>query len=70
MFDRVWVPCVHCGNMLEFQSKAGDCTLADYKLGEAPEAIKADIIGDIEICEKCKGKTKIEGLVQIWPVSY
>lgn len=43
MFDTVFVPCPRCGALKEYQSKAGDCTLEEYNIYDAPLAILADI---------------------------
>lgn len=67
MFDRVWIGCPKCGNSIEFQSKAGDCTLADYNLDAVPTKIAGDIIGDEELCPKCHSLIKIGGKVLIYP---
>lgn len=54
MFDRVWVSCPQCGAANEFQSKSGDCTLADYTLADAPPSILGDLDRQGAIsCEKC-----------------
>lgn len=50
MFDSVFINCPNCDARLEFQSKAGDCILGSYSLDNAPEAVKADLIGDWEQC--------------------
>lgn len=52
MFDRVWLPCA-CGGLVEFQTKAGDCTLRDYGASDLPPEIAADIHGEIERCGSC-----------------
>ena len=36
MFDTVLVPCPKCGRKEGFQSKSGDCILAEYELADAP----------------------------------
>jgi len=54
MFDTVNVPCPKCGEISQFQSKGGDCVLAEYELHTAP----ADVLSDVNrhapnTCEKC-----------------
>lgn len=54
MFDSVMVPCPSCGEINEFQSKSGDCTLDVYSLDNCP----LDVIYDINrhspiYCQKC-----------------
>lgn len=51
MFDRIWVSCPNCKTDVEFQSKAGECSLKDYTLDDAPPEIKLDIVGDERLCE-------------------
>ena len=53
MFDRVWVECPKCGKGVEFQSKAGDCVLADYTLDNVPIIVGLDLIHEKEKCENC-----------------
>lgn len=43
MFDSVMVPCPKCGEMSEFQSKSGRCTLTTYTLDEAPDDVLLDV---------------------------
>lgn len=53
MFDRVFVKCPECAEEVEFQSKAGDCTLDAYRvLDKIPPEIVKDINGDIGTCSK------------------
>lgn len=54
MFDSVNVPCPKCGALVEFQSKAGECTLEQYRLDTAPARIIGDISQDRERCPNCK----------------
>ena len=53
MFDRVWVKCPECGKEVEFQSKAGECVLADYTLDNVPLKIGVGLINEKEECENC-----------------
>lgn len=50
MYDRVWAECPECGNQIEFQSKAGECVLADYSTNSVPPNIAEDIKNDSEEC--------------------
>ena len=43
MFDSVYVKCPACGEILEFQSKGGDCILATYGLEDAPADVMQDV---------------------------
>lgn len=71
MFDSVMVPCPTCGECAEFQSKAGDCTLAVYSLDEAPADVLSDIDKQPEACKKCgtvfRVKLKVETRVVTVP---
>ncbi len=62
MFDRVWAKC-QCGTNVEFQTKAGECSLHDYSIDNAPDKIKADIIGEAESCSNCGKILTIAGTV-------
>ncbi len=53
MFDRLNVACPECFCQVEFQSKAGPCTLADYTLTDVDPGVAGDLDGDSETCEKC-----------------
>lgn len=71
MFDSVWAKCPRCEEDVEFQSKVGDCVLADYTSDSVPAAIAADIAGDTTIC-KCGAAVTIgqRGGERVWmPVS-
>ena len=54
MFDRVWIPCPRCGQPREFQSKGGECVLADYYWPDAPVAVLRDIAFDTGWCALCR----------------
>jgi len=54
MYDSVITNCPNCGMELEFQSKAGQCSLIRY----IPEAVPAIVAADIseqgpQKCPKC-----------------
>lgn len=53
MFDRVYAQC-KCGARVEFQSKAGDCSLNTYNADDVPSAIALDLSGKSEQCESCR----------------
>lgn len=54
MYDNVIVYCPYCGGQIEFQSKAGGCTLINYNLDSVPIDIANDLIGKTEVCGKCE----------------
>ena len=53
MFDSVMAKCPDCGELVEFQSKAGHCDLVEYKTYEVPTEIAIDICGDEVACKGC-----------------
>jgi len=60
MFDTVNVPCPNCETVSGFQSKGGDCSLAQYDLHAAP----ADVLSDVNrhapnSCENCETLFKV-----------
>lgn len=52
-FDSVEARCPNCGNVLEFQSKAGKCVLETFKSECVPMAIAFDVIGNMACCQAC-----------------
>jgi hypothetical protein len=62
MYDSVWVDCPDCGakNSIEFQSKADQCTCADYNKDDVPLEIAKDLNEDgierTETCPNCHSK--------------
>lgn len=56
IFDMVFVDCPHCGEPVEFQSKASeDAYMRHFTLADAPAEILADIMNDPNHCQKCDG---------------
>lgn len=53
LFDSVMVPCPECGTINEFQSKGGDCRLAEYTLADAPSDVLIDAVGYTVTCTEC-----------------
>lgn len=65
MFDSVWVPCPKCGEVNEFQSKSGECTLASYDLHNAPSDVMTNINRHAPItCHKCKTRYEVNPLTR------
>lgn len=56
MFDSVYVKCDECEESIEFQSKAGNCSLASYSPETAPFVILADIDGNWDSCKNGHSK--------------
>lgn len=59
MFDRVMAECPNCGEAIEFQSKSGPCSLADYSVNDAPDEVMEGVVGDVETCPKCQSEWRI-----------
>lgn len=53
LYDSLYVRCPKCSARIEFQSKAGDCTLARYTLRNCPPEIAIDLDRESQACEKC-----------------
>lgn len=53
MFDTVVGRCPKCQEAVDFQSKAGECTMERYYHTSVPPEIASDIDQDIESCPKC-----------------
>lgn len=53
-FDSVFVQCPQCKRgTAEFQSKAGDCSMREFAIDDAPLVILADIDGNSARCDNC-----------------
>jgi hypothetical protein len=68
MFDSVLGPCPNCGNLLEFQSKAGDCELHKYPFDAVPPEIAKSLAGDFIMCDKCRHEYALTPRVTIHSV--
>lgn len=53
MYDSVFIYCPECYTSVEFQSKASDCSLAEYSQESVPIEIARDIFGQTRKCSKC-----------------
>lgn len=65
MFDRVWACCPRCNKQYEFQSKGGNCSLADYSLADAPVEVLADVYPKVAHCP-CGFQFTIKVEVRAW----
>lgn len=65
LFDSVYVRCERCGKDVEFQSKAGECSLSSFDIHNAPYSILGDIGGQTQECE-CGNPIKINVRVVAW----
>ena len=52
-YDSVNIPCPTCGEMVEFQSKAGDRCLDTYEYSSVPVEIAIDLDGASSWCKCC-----------------
>ena len=64
MFDSLYVTC-KCGEDVEFQSKAGECALREYRITDVPPVIAGDLIGQCETCRRCGCHITIRGCVTL-----
>jgi NMD protein affecting ribosome stability and mRNA decay len=53
LFDRVMGRCPSCGEPMEFQSKAGDCILAEFDIVSVPAEVAKDMHGKGWQCNRC-----------------
>lgn len=53
MYDSVYFKCPKCGEVIEAQSKRGECTLASFDEKLVPVAIAVDLVGKREWCGHC-----------------
>lgn len=60
MFDIVNFICPGCEDVLEIQSKAGECMLDRFYEDRVPPAIAEDIEGEKIYCEKCDAEYKVQ----------
>ncbi len=42
MFDRIFFPCPNCGDLIEAQSKSGDCNGDEYDYRKVPKDVAED----------------------------
>jgi len=62
MFDSLYVDCC-CGNKVEFQSNAGDCTCESYQINNVLNSIAGYLIGSTEKCDVCGAIITLRGSV-------
>ncbi len=54
LFDSVYAPCAHCGEQIEYQSKADIAPyLNQYTVDDAPPHILRDVLNEPHYCQKC-----------------
>lgn len=59
VYDTVHANCPACNEQVEFQSKAGKCSLAGYSTASVPMDIASDLDGETKLCPKCDKVVKI-----------
>lgn len=52
-FDSVVVVCPECETEIQFQSKAGECSMLNYSIDEVPVEIALDLHKKTVRCDKC-----------------
>ena len=60
LFDRVLVKCNNCEDHIEFQSKAGNCSMTTYEIFDMPPAIAEDLDNAVEKCDNCGQEVMIK----------
>lgn len=53
MFDTIELRCTACGQLIDMQSKAGECLLHCYPYYAVPCEIAKDLNGQTAQCENC-----------------
>lgn len=59
MYDTLIVKCPDCGSPMEFQSKAGACSLYEYTIHNVPDDVAIDLKDETQSCDKCGYVAKI-----------
>lgn len=52
-YDVVNIPCAYCEELVEFQSKAGNCDLSTYSHLDVPPVIAKALNGESSRCKWC-----------------
>lgn len=58
VYNKIFVNCPNCGELVEFQSKSGSCMLESFHIKSVPENEVQGILGDTRVCE-CGKKVTI-----------
>lgn len=53
MYDTVRANCPKCNNVVDFQSKSGDCRLELFEPHDVPLAVALDVHEQVEECSGC-----------------
>jgi len=66
MFDSLIIKCPRCRADVEFQTKAGDCTLERYRATDnIPADVAASLLNDSTYCRECGNYIKLHGHVHV-----
>jgi hypothetical protein len=65
MYDTVQAKCPKCGELIEFQSKSGECVFTNYSAKSVPAVIAVDMNGDKRLC-KCGAVVQISCACKPW----
>jgi hypothetical protein len=57
VYDTIMAKCPECGAKNYFQTKSGDCILADYNIEDAPEDVMCD--ANRHTPQNCEGCDKL-----------
>lgn len=66
LYDSLYWRC-GCGQLLEWQSKSGECSMTGYHLGNLPADVAGGLADDVQRCENCGREyiARIQTMVQI-----
>lgn len=66
LYDSVNVNCWQCGEVIELQSKSGNCIMNTYTLNDVPPDVIGGLAGEEGVCPKCGSGYKIVVRVSAW----
>ena len=70
MYDSVLFHCPNCNEIVEVQSKAGDCVLSSIPGSRVPQEIALSLLEDSGVyCESCDAHLTIQKKVELVPVT-
>lgn len=51
LYDTLYATCPNCAEILEFQSKVGECCLQSFGTAAVPPATAEDLEGSLQECQ-------------------
>ena len=60
MYDIIWAKCPNCNEDLDFQTKGGECYLANYELDNAPDDAMSNVNRHSPLECKCGNKYEVD----------